>query len=346
MVIALIFLVIGFYLNVNQKNDKDILLKKNNTKQSDGMIKQNQINHPGGPMTVRPKEGLSLLIGQSLPDLEKELGKPQRIDQTTYGYEWYIFKKDYAHYLQVGIENSRVVTIYAIGDDLDVAPFEIGQPLEEIFNTQYIDTNIDINLDGNTYRFELNDTDINLRPLIQLGDVYAQLYFDKVTGTLSSVRFLDAETLIKLKPYELVYHGDLIKPPKVNNSVLKKSQTGTAKEIVDLTNVFRLRNDLKPLKWDGKIADIAFEHSKEMCELNNLSHESNKYGNLNQRLKSAEIKYQSAGENIAMNYTDGPSVVEGWLNSEVHRVYLLNKNFTDSGVGVYHDYYTQDFIKK
>ena len=67
-----------------------------------------------------------------------------------YGYQWYIYNQDDKKYVQVGVENKRVVTIFAIGQNLDVAPFEIGEPVEEIFNTQFIDTNIKLEFNGNT----------------------------------------------------------------------------------------------------------------------------------------------------------------------------------------------------
>ena len=208
-------------------------MKNNSTKQTERIIGGNQDSHPGRPSTERPKEGVSLLIGQDLQELEKAWGKPTRIDPTIYGYNWYIYNSKYGKYIQIGVENNRVVSVYAIGDKLDVAPFEIGQPLEEIFNTQYIDTNVDLNLDGNSFRFELNDTDINLRPLIQFGGIYAQLYFDKFTGDLSSVRFIDAQTLIKERPYELVYNGELIDPPNPDDSLWAKAEAGADKEIFD-----------------------------------------------------------------------------------------------------------------
>nr|WP_268872896.1 CAP domain-containing protein [Neobacillus fumarioli] len=287
-----------------------------------------------------------MLIGQSVSELEKEFGEPERIDESLYGYQWYIYNQDYKHYMQVGVENNQVVTIFALGDSLDIAPFEIGQPVEEIFNTQYIDTNINIELNGNSYRFELNDTDLNLRPIVQLGNVYAQLYIDKFTGTLSSVRFLNAETLVKLRPYELVYSGDLIEPPPPTNKEWKLFEQGSEQEILDITNVFRIKNNLKPLTWDEPTSKVAYEHSKDMAESHDFSHTSKRFGNLTDRLSKAKITYQAAGENIAANYTDGPAAVEGWLNSKAHRDAMLNKEFTDLGVGVYKKYYTQNFIEK
>lgn len=303
-------------------------------------------NKQGNITSEKPTEGLGLLIGQNLTALEKELGKPQRIDESLYGYQWYIYNQDYSRYVQVGVENNQVVTIFAMGENLDIAPFEIGQPVEEIFNTQYIDTNVNIDMNGNTYHFELNDTDLNLRPIVQLGNVYVQLYIDRFNGTLSAVRFLNGETLIKLQPYELVYRGALITPAEPTISMWRMIERGTEQEIFDLTNVLRVRNKLHPLQWDVGTAEVAYGHSKDMSENNDISHISKKFGSLSDRLKNAKVAYQTAGENIAANYTDGPAVVEGWLNSKGHRDSLLNKDFTHLGVGVYKKYYTQNFIRK
>ncbi|MBR8644979.1 hypothetical protein KEH51_13740 [[Brevibacterium] frigoritolerans] len=38
--------------------------------------------------------------------------------------------------------------------------------------------------------------------------------------------------------------------------------------------------------------------------------------------------------------------MEGWLNSKGHRDAMLNEEFTGLGVGVYKNYYTQNFIKR
>ncbi|MFK9092298.1 CAP domain-containing protein [Bacillus salipaludis] len=294
----------------------------------------------------KPKEGLALLIGQDVTVLEKEFGTPERIDESLYGYQWYIYNQNYNRYFQVGVENNQVVTIFVIGETLDVAPFEIGQPVEEIFNTQFFDTNINLEVNGNTYRFELNDTDLNLRPMVKIGDIYVQLYIDKFTGNLSSVRFLNAETLIKQRPYELVYHGDLLKAAEPSVDAWKLIENGIAKEIFDITNALRVKNKLKPLIWDDMTAEVAYGHSKDMAENNDFSHTSKKFGDLTNRLKTAKVAYINAGENIAAKYTDGPAVVEGWLNSKVHRETLLNKDYTHLGVGVYQKYYTQNFIQK
>ncbi|MBO0959239.1 CAP domain-containing protein [Neobacillus sp. MM2021_6] len=347
LILSVVFLTIGFYVSINEKNDDNVLIKEDPTLEMKQSLPQGLENPEGNKASFdKPKEGVALLIGQDVSVLEKEFGTPDRIDESLYGYQWYVYKQNYNRYIQVGVESNRVVTIFAIGETLDVAPFEIGQPVEEIFNTQYFDTNINLVVNGNSYRFELNDNDLNLRPMVKLGDLYVQLYIDRITGNLSSVRFLNAETLIKQRPYELAYSGELPQVEGPSEEAWKLIENGVAQEIFDITNVLRVRNKLKPLIWDDAIAEAAYGHSKDMAENDDFSHTSKKFGDLTNRLKAAKIAYQTAGENIAAKYTDAPGVVEGWLNSKGHRDKLLNKDYSHLGVGVYQKFYTQDFIQK
>ena len=156
---------------------------------------------------------------------------------------------------------------------------------------------------------------------------------DKFTGTLSSIRLMDAPTLIKIRPYELVYRGNLLDQKNVEKDE-EKLEHDNEKQIFELTNIIRTRYHIEPLKWDEKTAQVAFNHSIDMYENEEISHTSKKYEELSDRLDEGEVAYKTAGENIAANYIDAPAVVEGWLNSKDHRESLLNKDFTHIGVGV------------
>ncbi|WP_396954657.1 CAP domain-containing protein [Neobacillus sp. YIM B06451] len=345
LILSTVFLTIGFYVSQNN-SDYDSLIREEPVPAPEEPTQPDQRGTTGYEIPERPDEGLSTLIGKNVAEVQKALGKPQRIDKSSYDYDWYIYNHSLDKYLQVGILDNKAVTIYAIGRDTNVEPFSIGKPLEEIFTSFAIHTNIKFEYEGNSYRLDLTDTDVNTMPLIQLGDIYAQLYIDKFTGSLSSVRFLDAETLIKMRPYEVAYRGTLIEPRELGDEEWQEVEMGAEKQIFDLTNVLRIRHGLEPVKWDEKTAQAAYGHSLDMYETNTFSHVSKKYGNLSDRLKKARVVYQSAGENIAANYIDSPAVVEGWLNSKGHRETLLNKDFTHLGVGVYRKYYTQNFIQK
>lgn len=292
-----------------------------------------------------PEAGLATLIGKSEEELIELYGEPDRMDPSLYDYSWWIYSINDHNYMQVGVEDEQVVTVFATGDETDVAPFKIGQEASELYASVFADTNVNIEYNDSSYRFELSEEELNTRPIIRLDDVFALLYIDKFTGTLSSVRFVNTETLIKLRPYEMVYRGELL---EAGTAAEDNDQVNRGKEmqILDISNVIRVRHGLEALEWDEKTAEVALGHSIDMFETEVFSHTSERYGELSDRLEAGGVTYLSAGENIAANYIDAPAVVEGWLNSKGHRESLLNEKFTDLGVGVYEKHYTQNFIEK
>ncbi|RWR08218.1 CAP domain-containing protein [Siminovitchia fortis] len=293
----------------------------------------------------QPAEGLGSFIGRPETDLIEGFGEPDRKDPSAYGYEWWVYNDELDSYMQAGIQDGKVVTIYAVGSQLNIAPFKIDQPVENIYRSTVLETEIVVNTKEGSYRFELSEEDLNIRPLIQLGDIFAQLSIDKFTGSLFSVRFLDKKTLISQRPYELIYSGDLIGPEEPGEDDWEAIERGSEKQIFDLTNNFRMRFDLPELEWDEEVAEVAYGHSKDMSENEYFAHDSPAFGDLSKRLKKGKVPFQTAGENIAADYVDGPAAVEGWLNSENHRKALLDKDYTLLGVGVYKKKYTQNFVR-
>ncbi|MFW0808345.1 CAP domain-containing protein [Bacillus pumilus] len=294
-----------------------------------------------------PKKGLMSFMGKSSSEVLKQLGEPDRIDPSAYDYDWWIYNQSKKHYIQVGVKDSKVVTLFATGDGLNVEPFKIGQATSEVFKKTQIAPYIHVEDEQNSYRFEFSEDDMNTRPTVKVDDdVYVQLYMDKFESTLSSIRAFNADTFVKQKPYEVVYRGQLIEPEAISGEKWKEIEASSQKQIFDMTNIIRHKYKLPILKWDDETSEVAFMHSEDMKENHYFSHESKKYGTLKDRLERGEVAFQLAGENIAYNYVDGPAAIEGWLNSEGHRKALLNKDYTHLGVGVKEKYYTQNFIKK
>jgi uncharacterized protein YkwD len=338
-------LVISFYFNISSDPKDELLISNEETKpQMDEPLSSQNMNDESS--LKLPGEGLSSLIGKSSADLKAMLGEPERKDPSEYGYEWWIYKTGNSQYIQAGVAGEKVATLFATGPDVNVKPFDIGQPVNEIYSSVFIDTNINFQYKGSSYRFELSEDDLNTRPLIKAGNIYAQLYIDRFTGKLSSIRYMDAPTLVKLRPYELVYRGDLIEAEPPEQEEKRLIEEGNEKQIFDISNMIRARHELGKLEWDDSTAKVAYDHSRDMFESKQFSHTSEKFGELSDRLEAGEVFYQMAGENIAAHYVDAPAVVEGWLNSKGHRESLLNPDFTHLGVGVYNRHYTQNFIQK
>lgn len=289
-------------------------------------------------------EGLHTFIGQSVEFLVTNLGEPERIDLSAYDYEWWIYDDFADGYLQVGIEDDQIVTVYGIGEDLPTGLIQVGATYSELSAVLSFDQEVSFNLNNNSYQFKLSDDDLKMRPIIQENGVFIQLYFDIFTQKLSSIRYISPETVIKHRPYSVVYRGNLIEAKPISTQNWEEVQKGSSLQIFAITNEIRKRHQLSQLTWDEVTAYVAFLHSKDMKLNEFFSHTSPDHGELTDRLKIQGILYQSAAENIAAKYVDAVAAVEGWLNSEGHRINILHEDFTHLGVGVYERYYTQNFI--
>ncbi|MFD1018051.1 CAP domain-containing protein [Thalassobacillus hwangdonensis] len=284
-------------------------------------------------------------IGKSEASLVDEYGEPNRKDASAYGYTWWIYNQDPSEYLQFGVEDGKVVTWFATGKDMQMAPYQLGQTYDEVNGIQPFNEEIKYKKGIEQFTFQLTEEDRKRRPLIKLSDsVFAQLYFDTFTEELSSVRVLTSGTLLKHQPYKVMYRGELPEKPVLLEEEWTEVQKGREQQVFDITNVIRHRFGKSPVVWDEGVASVAFNHSQDMNVNNYFSHYSQNGDGLKERLATGEVRYVRAGENIAAQYPDGPAAVEGWLNSEGHREALLFDQYTHLGVGVYKDYYTQNFL--
>lgn len=299
-----------------------------------------------GENPPRPEEGLSLLVGKAASELIKVAGEPNRIEPSAYGYEWWIYNTAYSTFMMAGIKNGEVNQIYAGGESLDVMPFKIGETLDEIYRTTILSPEITVPIGSNIYVFTLNDDDMDNRMLVAYEGLYAQLYMDEIDETLEAVRFISPEPLVLHKPYDMTYKGQLMSAETPSSELQPAIDLANERQLLDLTNLFRLKHGLSVLQSD-KAADVAARlHSADMAKQNFFSHESPEYGDLEERLSVAGIVYDSAGENIASNYVDAAEAVHGWANSEDHREVMMKENFTHVGVGVFGKFYTQNFLER
>jgi uncharacterized protein YkwD len=125
-------------------------------------------------------------------------------------------------------------------------------------------------------------------------------------------------------------------------------------QVLNLTNQFRAQNGLAPLRLNTELNAAALTHSKNMALQDFFSHTGKDGSTVGDRLKTVGYESQAWGENIAAGYSTPDQVVQSWINSPGHRVNLLNRSYTELGVGYYYlandtgsvnyrSYWTQDF---
>ena len=147
----------------------------------------------------------------------------------------------------------------------------------------------------------------------------------------------------KIKNPELIYPGQVINIPSLDNTVLNYE-----KEVIRLVNDIRIKNGLNKLTENWELSRVARYKSQDMKDNNYFSHTSPVYGSPFDMIKNFGISYRSAAENIAKGQNTPQAVVNAWMNSSGHRVNILNPSYTHIGVGYVSNgnYWTQMFIKK
>src|SRR5690625_3663374 len=169
LLIVIILLIAGSYF----------LLQLNSTFDDGGeQLELNEVSDlPKLKSNQESKETTELLYGDvfemieiSSNELIDKLGDPDRKDLSAYGYEWWVYKNDNDQYIQFGIEDDTVKTIYGTGEKLGSSPFEIGTSYEEIAKNFTLKDKITYQKGISFYSFLLKEEDIETHPLIKLSD--------------------------------------------------------------------------------------------------------------------------------------------------------------------------------
>ncbi len=171
----------------------------------------------------------------------------------------------------------------------------------------------------------------------------AEVVSDTATTTPAPLEVTSEEPKPKEEPKEkIVLSAATTSAPK---PTLTKPPSDIAAEIAEgvftETNAERVKNGLPALMTDSKLSLIASAHSADMLASNYFSHTNKSDCNSACRVKNAAYAYSAVGENIFMTYgfslSEGNTaslVVQGWMGSEGHRANILQKLFTNSGIGV------------
>ena len=145
---------------------------------------------------------------------------------------------------------------------------------------------------------------------------------------------------------ELVIHGDqFIWQKKALSEVITVNKQDYAQDVLDLVNIERRKEGLKPLKLSAELMEAADVRAEEITRV--LSHKRPNGEPCGTAVKSG--KY-GIGENIAAGVATPVEVVRGWMNSPGHRANILRAAYEELGVGyvykehtVYKHYWIQMF---
>jgi uncharacterized protein YkwD len=116
-----------------------------------------------------------------------------------------------------------------------------------------------------------------------------------------------------------------VREPKVREDLEAK--------MLDLVNEERRKEGVPPLAADPEMRDIARAHSTDMFARSYFSHDSPDGRSLAERAQAANVRYLTAGENIALAQTLTIAHT-GLMNSPGHKANILHKGFHRVGIGI------------
>lgn len=129
----------------------------------------------------------------------------------------------------------------------------------------------------------------------------------------------------------------------------EKVLQGLSLQLHDLINVYRVRNEVEPLKLDNQLTGLAKYHTLDMATNGFFSHKSSNGDSFSTRAQNILGGSFTIAENISTGYLNSIDSANGLYNSPGHRKNILNKNYSFSGTHVAYGikdkttYYTHNF---
>lgn len=125
---------------------------------------------------------------------------------------------------------------------------------------------------------------------------------------------------------------------------------GSEQRLVQLINRERAQRGLSTLVIDERLTRAAREHTRLLIKNNELNHQFRGEPILELRLSSTGLRFDSSGENLALDSDGAESAHVSLMRSPPHRANILRPEFSAVGVGAIWSrgvlYVTQDFAHR
>ena len=131
--------------------------------------------------------------------------------------------------------------------------------------------------------------------------------------------------------------------PKMTQEKKLAIDKSHALQLFEMTNLYRKANKLPNFSRCPVTEKIAASHTLDMAKNKFVSHVSPNSGSLKNRYKHVQPKLTFVSENIAFGSFDSMEALNSWINSPGHRANLLTTSATKIGIGIFDQYYTQNF---
>lgn len=243
--------------------------------------------------------GKKVALNMTSAALEAVWGEPDRIDETVYGLNRYIYLNDYENYFFVTFEKDKVVEIFIPDGDFAYLGMDGNGTSADIRNLDYVSA-------------------AEHSGVIKSEEAEARLPLD-YEGNISGLLLQTAAFVEGKNPVSLL-HLSLVEDLEA--------------ELLDLIQVKREAAGKELLAYDKQLNSIARAHSADMVQNNYFDYNSldgtTPFGRIMERGKT----FFTASETIARQRGDVVNVYQEWIRISARINALTNGTMQEAGVGV------------
>lgn len=341
-----VLLLIGFlvYLFYAPRLEFDVL--ENPNKQAERQYeKAKQPVQSTEAESPKLKEGIGTLVGEPMTQVTKKYGQADRVYHYLEDYQTYVFHRQSA-YILVTAKDNVVKSTYITGQPKreEVGPFMIGDDASNLYDNHSLITEPEFDVGGKHYHFELSDKDVKTQALIQFDNLFAQVFIDQQSNKITGIRYLDKEALVAINPYSS--NGDETQDLKKETQEVMQNPDQNANQVLTLyevTNEMRRLHQREPLAINSTLENVATVHLFQSVDGASAEFTEN---NLVDLINQTPLTYQSITQNVAYNFSDIPTLVNSWMNSDTHRSRLLSAKYDEMGGKIDENYFILIFLER
>ena len=243
--------------------------------------------------------GKQIALGMTEEELKAVWGKPDRMDETLYRLDRYIYLNQYEDYFFATMENGRIVEIFIPGTNFVYLGTEGKGTSADIKDLDYISA-------------------VEHSGIIKSDTVEARIPLN-YEGEISGLLLQTADFSLNKNPMS-VLHLSL--------------QEDLEAELVDIIQVKRKAAGLELVTTDGKLTSVARAHSEDMVKNSYFDYNSPDGTTPFARIMKEGKSFLTASEVIAKQRGDVVNIYQEWIRTSAKIGGLTDGTMQEIGVGV------------
>ena len=238
-------------------------------------------------------------LGWTAAELKAVWGEPDRIDDSVYGLERYVYLNEYQNYFFATMQEGKIVEIFVPGTGFTYNGTSGKGIAANIKNLSHVSS-----LEHSGIVYNANS------------EVHVPLdYEGKICGVL-----LQEKSFAQTKDYR--------------STLQYTTREAMEAELLDLIQVCRLEKGLSLLTADSKLGGVARAHSEDMTAKGYFDYTGSDGSTPFSRILAKGKAFRTASETIAKQRGDVVQIYQEWMRTAAKENSLTDGTMQEAGVGI------------